>query len=218
MNLFSYDGPIARALHLVGDLVVLHLLWLVCSLPVVTIGASTTALYFACMKRFRTDEGRLTRNFFQAFRSNLRQATVEWLILLAVGALLYVDLQISMAVEGLLGRVMVVSCSIFLIPYGFIALYLFPVQAKFENKIRDNFKNAFLMSFHSFPLTLVLLLLAGTFLVLTLFFQPFMGLMICCGAGLYGYLSAGIFVQVFRRYLPDEMKEDQVRSNPHIDR
>lgn len=107
------------------------------------------------MKRIRTDEGVLWRNFFSSFRSNFRQATVEWLILLAVGALLFVDMRIGMAVEGPLGRVMLIGCSIFLIPYGLIALYIFSDQAKFENRIADNFKNAFLMSLQSFIYSLI---------------------------------------------------------------
>lgn len=217
MNLFSFDGPVSRFLYLVADIVTLHLLWLLCSLPVITIGASSTALYYACMKRIRTDEGSLTRNFFRAFRSNFLQATLEWLLLLLIGAVLFVDLRVGMAVVGTLGRVMLVSCSVFLIPYVLTAMYLFPVQAKFENRIFDNFKNALLMSLQSFHLSLVLLLLSGTFVLLTLFFRPFLGLMLCCGAGLYGYLSSSVFVQVFRRYLPEELEQDVIRSDPHID-
>lgn len=216
MNLLSYDGPVARFLHLVWDVVLLHLLWLLCSLPLFTIGAANTALSYACMKRIRTDEGVLWRNFFSSFRSNFRQATVEWLILLAVGALLFVDLRIGMAVEGALGRVMLIGCSIFLIPYGLVALYIFPVQAKFENRVADNFKNAFLMSLQSFVYSLILVLITGTFVLLTLFFRPFIGLLLCCGAGLYGYLCSAVFVVIFRRYLPDEAREDQIRSDPNI--
>lgn len=103
---------------------------------------------------------------------------------------------------------MLVSCSALLIPYLLVALYIFPVQAKFENKIADNLKNALLMSLQSFPYSLLLLFIAGTFVVLTLFFPPFMGLMICCGVGLYGYLTSAVFVQIFRRYLPGECDED----------
>ena len=49
--MFSMDGPLWRALNFIADVMVLHVLWLVHSLPLVTIGASTTALYYAMMKR-----------------------------------------------------------------------------------------------------------------------------------------------------------------------
>ncbi|MCR5825693.1 MAG: DUF624 domain-containing protein [Oscillospiraceae bacterium] len=213
MNLFSYDGPISRFLYLVADIVVLHLLWLLCSLPLFTMGAANTALYYSCMKRIRTGEGHVWQNFLQSFRANFRQATLLWLLLLAAGAVLFTDLRIGMAVGGGLGRAMLLSCSVFLIPYILVLLYIFPVQAKFENTLFDNFKNALLMSLQSFGYSLVLLLVAGTFVALGLFFRPFIGLLICCGAGLYGYLTSSVFVQIFRRYLPDEYEEDYEKSD-----
>ncbi len=208
MNFLSYDNLFGRFLYLVGDIVTLHVLWVVCSLPIVTIGASTTALYYSCMKRIRTDEGTISRNFFHAFRQNFRQSTLLWLLMLVLVFVMVLDLRIGLAVEGWLGKVMLVSCSVFLVPCFFISLYIFPVQAKFDNPIRYNLKNAFLMSWHSFGYTLLLVVIAGTFFVMTLCFQPFMGLMIICGAGFYGYITSAVYVQVFRRYLPDEMKQD----------
>ena len=88
LNPFSYDGLLVRFLNLVADLVALHVLWLLCSLPIVTIGASTTALYYASMRRIRTDESHVHQNFFRSFRQNFRQSTILWLIMLVVGAVL----------------------------------------------------------------------------------------------------------------------------------
>lgn len=208
MNFFSLDSPFARFLYLVADIVTLHILWLVCSLPIVTIGASSTALSYCCMKRIRTDEGYIARNFFRSFKENFRQSTIVWFIMLAVGALLFVDLRIGMQTEGILGKFMLISCSIFIIPCTLCGIYIFPVIAKFENSIKDNLKNALLMSFQSFHYSLLLLLVIGTFALLTVFFRPFIGLMLICGMGLLGYLTSGIFVQLFRRYIPDELKKD----------
>ena len=208
MNLFSLDSPIARFFYLVADIVTLHFLWLLCSLPLFTIGASTTALYYSCMKRIRTDEGHAAGNFFKAFKSNFRQATVIWLLLLLIGAVMLADLHIGMSVGGVLGKIMLVSCSVFLVPYILVCIYIFPIQAKFENRIADNLKNALLMPFQSFHYSLLLVFIIGTFAVLCLCFRPFIGLMLVCGVGLLGYLLSGIFVQLFRRYLPDELKQD----------
>ena len=89
--LFSIEGPLWRALNLIADVIILHFLWLVCSLPLVTIGASTTALFYAMMKRIRTNEGHVTSNFWKSFKENFRQATVLWLIVAAVAAVLWLD-------------------------------------------------------------------------------------------------------------------------------
>ncbi len=182
-------------------------LWLVCSLPIVTIGASTTALYYSCMKRIRTNEGYVSRNFFNAFKSNFRQSTLIWLGLAALGLILFFDMRIAIEAKGIIGQFMVVSCSVLIIPFVLVALYIFPVQAKFENRIRDNLKNALLMSLQNFHLSLLIILIIGTFVCLTLFFRPFIGLILVCGVGLAAYLTSGIFVFIFRKYIPKELNE-----------
>ncbi|MDO4308972.1 MAG: DUF624 domain-containing protein [Eubacteriales bacterium] len=208
MNLFSFNSWLSRFLYLVADIVLFHVLWIIFSLPVVTIGASTTALYYCCMKRIRRDEGYITRNFLQAFKSNFKQSTLIWLLILLVGAILFTDLRIGMAAGGVMGRFMLISCSILLIPFLCTVLYIFPVQAKFENRIIDNLKNAFLMSLSNFLFTLLLVFIIATFVLLTLTFPPFIGLMMISGIGIYAYLTSGIYVYVFRKYIPDELEED----------
>lgn len=208
MNLFSFNSWLSRFLYLVADIVLFHVLWIIFSLPIVSMGASTTALYYCCMKRIRRDEGYITRNFIQAFKSNFKQATLIWLVILLSGAVLFTDLRIGMAVGGVIGRFMLISCSILLIPFFCTVLYIFPVQAKFENRIIDNLKNAFLMSLSNFKFTLFLIFIIITFVLLTLTFPPFIGLMMISGMGIYAYLSSGIYVYVFRKYIPEELEED----------
>lgn len=212
MNLFSFNSWLSRFMYLVADIVLLHVLWILFSLPIVTIGASTTALYYCSMKRIRRDEGYITKNFIRSFRSNFKQSTLIWLLILAVGAILFLDLRIGMSAGGAIGKFMLISCSILLIPYFCTALYIFPVQAKFENRIIDNLKNALLMSLSNFLFTLLLFFIAATFILLTLTFPPFIGLLLIAGAGIYGYFTSGIFVYIFRKYLPEELAEDAMAS------
>ena len=49
-RLFHYDNPIFRAINTIGEIIILNFMWMICSLPIVTIGASTTALMYSCMK------------------------------------------------------------------------------------------------------------------------------------------------------------------------
>ena len=140
-----------------------------------------------------------------------------------IGFVFFTDFRIAMALENTLGRLMLVTCSCFLIPYLLICLYIFPVQAKFKNTIYDNLKNAFFMaeqermlSYHDFlwiqlrhfPLTLLLIAIDDTFILLFFSFVPFIGLALCCGVGLLGYLNANLFVFIFRKYVPDELEHD----------
>ena len=68
------------------------------------------------------------------------------------------------------------------------------------------------MSLSNFQWTLFLAFILATFVLLTLVFPPFMGLMLIAGAGIFGYLTSCVFVYVFRKYLPDELQEDAMAS------
>ena len=135
MNFLSSDSWLGRFFNLVFDLVIMHVIWIICSLPIFTIGASTTALYYAFMKRTRRDEGYIWKNFFHSFKENFKQATMIWFLLLAIGALLFTDIRIGMAVTTSFGQVIIFVSSILLVPFFLVLLYIFPVQAKFENNL-----------------------------------------------------------------------------------
>lgn len=211
--MFSMEGPLWRALNLIADVVILHFLWLLYSLPVVTAGASTTALYFAMMKRIRTNEGQVTTNFRQSFRQNFRQATILWLIVAAVAAVLWLDLNFCTTWGGTMGKIMLAGCSLLLVPCWMVLLYLFPVLAKFTGSLYDTFKNALLMSIRHLPMTLLLTFLWATAWLMLAIFPPFTGLMLISGAGLMAWVTSHIYIQVFRAYLPGEIEEDRKRTD-----
>lgn len=211
--MFSMDGPLWRALNFIADVMVLHVLWLVHSLPLVTIGASTTALYYAMMKRIRTNEGQVTANFRQSFKANFRQATILWLIAAAAGAILWLDLNFCTTWGGTAGKVMLAGCSLLLVPCWMTLLYLFPVLAKFTGSVYDTFKNALLMSMRHLPMTLLLTFLWATVWLMLAIFPPFTGLMLISGAGLTAWITSYVYIQVFRAYLPNEIEEDRKRTD-----
>ena len=91
-GIFNYDNPIWRFIGKFCDIMILNVLWLICCIPVVTVGAATTAVYYVTLKLVRDEEGPTIRSFFKSFKENFKQATVLWLIMLAVGALLGFDL------------------------------------------------------------------------------------------------------------------------------
>ena len=90
-NLFNFDGPVLQFIHKIVYSVYLNILWFLCCIPIVTVGASTTALFYVTLKMSKNEEGNITKAFFHSFRENLKQGTLIWLILLALGILLGID-------------------------------------------------------------------------------------------------------------------------------
>ena len=82
MKFFSYESKFSQLLLKLCNACMLNVLWFVCSLPIVTMGAATTALYYACLKIVRDEDSHVAAQFFRSFRQNFRQATQIWLILL----------------------------------------------------------------------------------------------------------------------------------------
>ncbi len=209
---FSLDNGLWRIMNFLADMVILHFLWVVTSLPIITIGASTTALYDAQMRLIRTREGYAWKNFLKAFRANFRQATVIWMGMLLMGGLFITDMRVALHLQSGIRYVMIGGLAVLLLPMIFICLYIFPVQAKFENRIFDNLKNAIILSLRHFLSSLLLIVITLTFVVASMRFRWFIGLMLLMGSSLYTYLNASVFVTIFRQYVPDELNQDLEKS------
>ena len=130
-----------KGMEKVGDLLLVNLLFVVCSLPVVTIGASATAMYYV-LGRIRRQEGTVTKDFFRSFRENFRQATLYWGVLLLVALALYWNFRLISGWTGTLYSVMMVLLilvSWFAVSWGSL---VFPLLSRFDNTSAVTARNA----------------------------------------------------------------------------
>jgi len=189
-----------QALNKVADLLWLNVLTIICCLPIVTIGASLTAMNYMALKIARNEECYITRGFFKSFRENFRQATVIWLILLLVIVVLGTDYLIMRGSEntgfvkvfwGILGAVALMAAS--------TAVYVFPVLARFDNTVPRTLKNAFMISLMQFPKTIVMLVAYAIppFLFFTV--VPVMPLCLMFGLSLPAWISAKLYSKFFKK-------------------
>ena len=206
MRFFSYDSKFGQLFTKLSY---------GCCLPIVTIGASTTALYYTSFKIAKDEGSYITTMFFRSFKQNFKQATVIWLIMLATGAVIIAD-------AVLLGRLRATStgtpaviwtlllAAIFgcMIIYVIVLVYIFPLLSIASNTTANMFKNAFLIGTHYLFVTLVVVFIhyAMFFLVVNVF-TP----LIIFGEGLCAVISAHILLKIFRPLLydPNEKKEDE---------
>lgn len=89
MHFMEYDSPVMTTISKITDVFILSSLWVICCIPIITIGAATTALYYSSVKAIRKDKGYVIKSFFHSFRMNFIPATLLWLVFLLVGILLY---------------------------------------------------------------------------------------------------------------------------------
>ena len=148
MRLFDPEGPLMTALSKLADIVICNIKFVLFSHPIIKVGTSLTALY-TCMLRLVEDEDRddglIFRTFWYAFRDNFKQATLLWLICLCGIAFLYAYYWTVHSLAASFGRVYQVTFFVLVLLFFFGFLYLFPLQARSENSIRNTLRNAWLM-------------------------------------------------------------------------
>ena len=92
--MFKIDSPLMNFLNKVADIMILNALFILCCLPVFTIGASLSAAYYICYKMIRNEDSYIVKGFFKSFKENFKQATVIWLFVLLIAGILFVDYRI----------------------------------------------------------------------------------------------------------------------------
>lgn len=195
------DNIIVRALSKICDMVCLNILWLICSIPIITIGASTAALYTVMLKMVKNEEGYIFRGFFKAFKSNFKQSTIMWIVILLLGIVCWIDYRVAGVMPGMGGSIMRI---IFLL-LGFILLsvtiYIFPLTARYENTIRNTVRNALILTVGKLPYTLLMVVVTvGSVIIslwnsMTLMFA--IPLWFIIGVSLIAWINSYILRRVF---------------------
>ena len=162
------DNIIVRALSKICDMVCLNILWLICSIPIVTIGASTAALYSIMLKFVRNEEGYIFRGFFKAFKENFKQSTIIWLILLVLGIIWGIDFRLLGYFPGTIQFVLRVIFTLIGFVMLSILIYVFPLTARYVNPVKATFKNALILTVAKLPYTLLMVVILVAAVILSL--------------------------------------------------
>lgn len=190
-SLFDPESPFGRGMEKVWQLIVLNVLWLLCSLPVVTLGASTAALQTVLLALLRGEDHRIARRFFAAFRENWKRASAVWLVLLVAIALCLFDWKFAVLMDSFLWKLIAVAG---LTVVALICSFVFTLIARYENTGRNHLRNALLLGVGNLPrLLLVWMVWAGP-VVLTVWSAETLHFMILLWlmAGVSGLSLAGL--------------------------
>ena len=205
-NLFSLDGPLAQIMNTVADLVIINLLWLVCSLPIITIGAASVAAHYACQKLLRS-EGSIVRNFFASFKLNFKQATFAWLLIVLVAICLFVDIGILLPLSFPGKTLINILLGLIIFICLFITSYLFPLLAQFDNTLKNMIINSLRFSLMHLITTILLILpvvaIAAILIFATDYFVRLGMLWILLGFSLPAYFQNRLLTKVFAPYMDD---------------
>lgn len=203
MSFFSLDSKFMQALSRIADLILLNLIFLVTCIPIFTIGAASTALYSVAFRLGTEREEGVFRCYFRAFRSNFRQGTLLFLILLIPCLLLIFSLFFYAGLDGA-AHLLTYVCVALLVVLVLIYSYVFPLLSQFCNSVKQTLKNALLLSIGYLPRSLVMALLNVLPWALlyfeTMFFFRMGILWILLYFSAAAYINARILGRVFAPY------------------
>lgn len=155
-NLFNLDSGVMGALSKLADVAIVSILWIVFSLPVVTIGASTTALYYTSVKVIRRGRNYVWRSFWQSFKDNFKDATIMWVFILVFSGLLGFNVWLTMQMTGTFGAILRGVYLLMAVLLLIAGIYIFPVLSRFSMNKRSVVKMAFLLSIKHLPFTIMM--------------------------------------------------------------
>jgi uncharacterized membrane protein YesL len=205
-SLFSADSPLMRGLTKLADLMILNLLFIATSLLVVTIGASLTALNFTAMRIGTGACVSVSDDYFRSFRRNFRQATLIWLIVVALAAVL-AAWYIVLTTFSLGAMAQLASLAIWYVAAFYFAVmltFLFAYLANFEGTTREIFRNARLLSWKHPMTSLLTLALTGLSLALTVFYPQVTGyglFWLLIGFAGIAFVTGHLFTSIFNKYI-----------------
>ena len=205
-GLFHPDSRLMRILITACNLVILNLLWILTSLPIVTMGASNSAMYAVIFQLLDDGSDSVILPYFRAFRANFRQSTLVWIPMALVTAILVIDA--LYIVNNDVSALLWIPFALVLLVLLAMTSYVFGLIPRFDNELRDILRNSlliFLMNiFPSLSMILVQAIPLLFFFFLPSFFLRIGILWLGFGVSLFSYVNGSTMLRIFKKYLPKE--------------
>ena len=202
-KIFDMDSPVMRVLNRVGDLMILNFLMIICCIPIITVGAAFTALYYVLLKIVRGEEGYLIKGFFKSFKANFRQATLLWLIMLLVLVVYVGDCVIFNYSALEFPKALMIAVVVVAMLLLMMAVYVFPLQARFENSIKNTLKNSLILALVNLPKTILMIVCYAIPLVIIYFSDYALIFVIMFGISAPAYAATCLYSGIFKKLEPE---------------
>lgn len=209
----AFNDWLKNGLSVIGDLIILNLMFILCSIPVFTVGAAEVACYSCIVRMLRGEKvGLSISGFFRDFVANFKKATLAWLIELLCFLILAGDVWFAVIYSEPKNTFFLIFAVVLGAGILLAAVWLYPLITRFENKLGTHIKNSFLMVVARFPKTFLALLIQAAFIAVPFFiFDIFAAVgwfWLLFGASLPMYITA----KLFRNDLKCEPKKANIKE------
>ncbi|WP_250278480.1 YesL family protein [[Clostridium] colinum] len=196
-SFFDLQSPVWQFLGKFFNACFLSIIYIIFCIPIFTIGAATTALYYALLKLNKDEESYLIRDFLKSFKQNFKQCTIVWFILFIIGIILIVDIYYFKFIPTTKGLFIYYLFCVLLLFFSIINLYIFPLIAKFENTTKNMFKFSFIMAIKHLGWTILMLIISTVTIFSILRIPPALVFL----PGILAFFNSYVLNHIFDIYL-----------------
>lgn len=199
MNIFEEGSPFQRFLNKVADLLILNLITLVMCVSIITIGAALTAMHYVLLKMVRGEEGYIVKSFFRSFKREFGQATILWILFVALGALMASNMVLVLEGTGHYPIWLPSSILVAAVLELIIMIYTFALLSRFDNSVYHTLLNAVTLTFSELPRSLAMAVITLTPAIAFLTTTVLLPLLVLFGLSVPGYACAMVYDPIFRK-------------------
>ena len=215
---FQMDNPVMVTLSRITDILWVSIIFLAFCIPIITIGDAITSLYYVCSKVIRHGESYVWREFWRSFKTNFKQSTIYWVLLVLIYWLLIWNINylgLNSSTKHGTGGVLAAIYLVVMIVLACLSLNVFPIISRFDNKFLVTLRFGLFCTFRHILHTLIIFILVffAGMLVYVQWATPTMIFAIVL-PGLVGFISTYPMDHVLKKYQPkSEVKYDEA-GNP----
>ena len=195
---FDSDNPLMVFLSRLVDLAVLNVLTVCTSVLIVTAGGAMTAMNNVLLHLVRKDETYVTKMFWDSFRKNFRQGIPEGLLVMAAAVITFVDMWALHGSDSKAATLLMIVITIIAVFLAVTFIYMFALQARYENTVRGTVANAFRLAIGNLPRSAAMAVICLIWAMVLVFLNKAApAFFILYGLTLPGYLCAMLYNRVF---------------------
>ena len=197
MNFFNMDSPLMKIGEKLTDIMLVNILMVICSIPIITIGASYTAMHYVLLKIHRDETGHIVQDYFHAFKINFKDATIIWGCYLLFALFLGIDYLfiISKGIEfPIVFRCIIYAITVVLC---FSLTWVFILLSRYENSIKRTIINSLTIGFANLWKTIVMAILMVMPYLLLLISPRSIPIVLLIGIAALTYLQTALYDKIF---------------------
>ena len=204
---FDANNPVMKFLSRLVDMAVLNLMTIAFMIPVVTAGASITAMNNVLIHLVRKDETYVWKMFLTSFKQNLKQGIGLGILFTAIFAVAGLELMMLHSIDAKSSTMFMIIITVISLCAFAVGIYTFALLSRFENTVRGTLVNAVSLALGHIPRTLGMLAVWAAWAALLWLLHGIYLLVLLYGLTMPGYLCAMIYDPIFKTLEPNEESE-----------